>query len=309
LAIGLLLLPTEWEDFFYYLCLIAVCGVVLYWLVFLLRVSPVESIERLSTEDEALSVQTDPARYVDTRGHGALLLAFIRRSDGGVLGLTGVRGAGKSALIAHLLSQLRKQHFVLSMTAPVRHDPGLGFLSTVCRVVCRRVLDDIHQALYGKTTEEGRARLEILRRARNLGVATALLLFASLALIELRTNEQETLDIIDEGLCPTLRHAEVMMADDLLRQVNSLVTEGERNKAGQSFRSFRYRILPNPNGAGFALVPEMPGTSISFQPSGEASTLYAEAISKWITNSSSRLDLRLLFHTVDDLSCKREPLT
>jgi hypothetical protein len=179
------LLPKYAANILISTIVVLLCFWALYSLLVRLRKSPVDN-PGLNVQDEALSVQTDPSRYVDTRGHGNQLLAFISRSDGGVLGLTGVRGAGKSALIAYTLSQLKRRHFLLSMTAPVRHDPGIGFLSSVCRAVCRQVLDDLHPILYGEETDKVRAWTEIFVRMRNFGITAAVLFSAGLALTEWR---------------------------------------------------------------------------------------------------------------------------
>jgi len=73
----------------------------------------------------------------------------------GGVGVTGVRGAGKSALTRHLLAQFKPDYFTLEITAPVRHDPDLGFFISVCRAVCSKTLDDLESILQGTRAGAG----------------------------------------------------------------------------------------------------------------------------------------------------------
>jgi len=144
-----------------------------------LRSSPVVSLPAPSVTRKIAA--SKPSRYIDSRGLGGYLRRSIAQSDRGVIGVTGVRGTGKSALLEHVVATLRPYHFVLLVTAPIRNDGGIGFLSTVCRAVCRRVLDDMNRVLYGRQTDGGRARSEIARR---VGLsALVVLAIASAALL------------------------------------------------------------------------------------------------------------------------------
>ncbi len=206
-----------------------------HWIYSRLRYSPVdEQIGKVG--DEALSVQTDPDRYVDTSGHGAQLIRFIGRSDGGVIGLTGVRGAGKSALISHVLAQLGRKHLTLSMTAPIRHDPGMGFLMTVCRVVSRRVLDDVHRSLYGQSTQPGRALREILRRILIVSLVIAAAAISVLALVEggflfSESESDEPLAVSPIEACQFALQSELYRIESVLGQIDAvgLASPGEKN--------------------------------------------------------------------------------
>ena len=115
--------------------------------------------------------------YVDNAGYAAHLDNLIRSSDAGVIGITGVRGSGKSALLGYVLSKFKRQHGVLWMTAPVSHERGMAFLMSVCRALCNKVLRDAEPILYGRTTERGQAASEFLTRGR-AAVLIALLVAA-----------------------------------------------------------------------------------------------------------------------------------
>lgn len=56
-----------------------------------------------------LSIQPNPKYYVPTRGHlFERLKSMINASEGGVYGVTGVRGAGKSILLESIARHYRK---------------------------------------------------------------------------------------------------------------------------------------------------------------------------------------------------------
>ena len=114
-----------------------------------LRKSPVEPLTT-QIPQRTDSIQSETSQFVDVHGHSAQIVSSIKRSDAGVFGVTGVRGAGKSALTRHVLSQLQDHYFVLELTAPVRHDTDMGFFISVCRSVCYKVLDDLAVILQGK---------------------------------------------------------------------------------------------------------------------------------------------------------------
>ena len=166
-------------DIYYAVILISVglffpLASLLYWTSARLRV-PLVTPSATAARGSALSIYPDAATYVDIGGYAGYLENLIRSSDGGVIGVTGVRGAGKSALLGYVLSQFERRHGVLWMTAPVSHERGMAFLMSVCRAVCTKVLRDAEPILYGKTTDRGRAFAEFLRRGSAVVVVLLLL--------------------------------------------------------------------------------------------------------------------------------------
>ena len=95
-----------------------------------------------------LSIYPDPRLYIDVHGNARWLRRFIERSDGGVLGLTGLRGAGKSALLNKVVSDLGPTCFTLHMTSPVHSMDRLEFFVMVCREVCSRVISEIESKIF-----------------------------------------------------------------------------------------------------------------------------------------------------------------
>ena len=79
----------------------------------------------------ALSIRSDAEVYVDSDGHARTLNNYVQRSTGAVVGITGLRGAGKTALLKHVLAQFRNRYAVVWMTAPVSRQEGFAFLMSV----------------------------------------------------------------------------------------------------------------------------------------------------------------------------------
>ncbi len=115
--------------------------------------------------------------YVDRDGYLENLVNYIRRSNSGVIGITGLRGAGKSALLNRIVAEFANQYAVVSMTAPVSHREGFGFLTSVCRAICRQAIEDVFPILYGRPRAWQQALGEFVRRSRGF-LAIAILLVA-----------------------------------------------------------------------------------------------------------------------------------
>jgi len=137
---------------------------IIYWTLQTLRGDTVKPFEKsLSTRSD--SIQSNVSDFIDVHGYSAHLISSINRSDAGVYGVTGVRGAGKSALTRHVLAQLKEHYFVLEITAPARFDPNLSFIISVIRSICRKVLSDLEQILFGKESGD---IIQLKRRFRNV---------------------------------------------------------------------------------------------------------------------------------------------
>ena len=139
---------------------------------------------RASGSPAALSIYPDPATYVDDDGYEAGVTNLISSSNGGVVGITGVRGAGKSALLSKLRDRFDQHHCVVWTVAPVSHRGGddLSFLLSVCRTLCQKVIDDLNEVLFGKRNTLQMAGEEFLRRIRVPGVLLAIIVSSSLLL-------------------------------------------------------------------------------------------------------------------------------
>ena len=166
---------------------VPICGEVSGWVILVGTVYLLTAIARLKgdvvarREDRAgvaaLAIHSDARMYIDRDGYADALVNHIRRSNGGVIGITGLRGAGQSALLNRVMAEFRNRYAVVSMTAPTGHREGFGFLMSVCRTICRQAIEDVSPILYGQTRDWQQAVGEFVQRSRRF-LALALLIVA-----------------------------------------------------------------------------------------------------------------------------------
>lgn len=138
---------------------------------------------------KSLSIVPDADDYIDDDGYLARLDDFLKGSNAGVIGITGLRGAGKSALMRAVERAFEEDQCVVWTVAPVRPDKesDLSYLRSVCRTVCLKTIDDARSALYGRPGPATRAFMEFLRRlAKPLLIMVAIVL--GLFTVELTSN-------------------------------------------------------------------------------------------------------------------------
>lgn len=127
-------------------------GGVLFWVIDKLLFSfwrrRLVSAQKLSEVERPISIYPEASTYIDVHGHALWLKKFFETSDGGVIGLTGIRGAGKSALLNKVISDLGDQYFTLHITSPVHSKDRMEFFMMVCREVCTKVINDIERKIF-----------------------------------------------------------------------------------------------------------------------------------------------------------------
>lgn len=227
----------------------------------------------------ALSIYTDPERYNDDAGHAAWLEQLIQQNNGGVVGVTGLRGAGKSALLAFVKNRFKGRSFVLWMTAPTSHEKGLAFLTAVCRSMCRQVLSDTRRVLHGRDHPWIKAATLWLERSRwLLGGAILLVMTAEFvgtpapvvdsafrSRLLPPTSFSSGSGVIRFPEDATGEHAfannrfrdlvlqEIRIVKDLLRKIEIEQPHGlAGEKAGEAATS--YALIPTPREHGFSLI-------------------------------------------------------
>lgn len=141
-----------------------------------MKISPVEIAEDTSAPAE-LSIYPSSNNYVDGDGYAKDLSRIIGESNGGVVGVTGVRGAGKSALLKEAQRRFESKHLVVWMTAPASHksSDNLSFLISMGRSVSEKTIAMIEKALYQRDVGAGDAFDRIWRRFRLATLAILLL--------------------------------------------------------------------------------------------------------------------------------------
>lgn len=196
--------------------------------------------------------------------------------------VTGVRGAGKSALTRHVLAQIKGKYFTLESTAPVRHDQEMGFFIALCRRVCQQVLDDLEEKqVFHRKRDLGKEKARGKSRHLLLGVLV-LVAVVSLGFVwqedvlrrdssmgsSMSRSDRSTLfDVVSDPLLGTDAaykflplEAERRVMDGLITQIGRLVaeeknrSEGEGGKASKSQQ--KWLLVPSnlPQNRAFWLV-------------------------------------------------------
>lgn len=155
----------------------------------------------------APSIASQPQNYIDHQGHAQEISDFVRAAaNSAVVGITGIRGAGKSALLATISANLADDYRVMQMTAPTRKDEGMAFFMTVCRNLCREVILDTRHRIQGEQAPEKQANRESSSRIRwlllavlvlLLGSAYTLYLFDAKGVAQANQNRQQLLQLPD----------------------------------------------------------------------------------------------------------------
>lgn len=132
----------------------------------------------------SLSIYPDSTKYVGDDGHRDRLCRLILQSNGGVIGVTGLRGAGKSALLGAVMDRFGAERCVLWTVAPVSYQSAdkLSFLMSISRSLCQKAIDDAGDVLYGRRGETRRAIEEFIRSIR-VPLAVGCILVASVYLL------------------------------------------------------------------------------------------------------------------------------
>src|ERR1700678_2409682 len=77
---------------------------------------------------EPLSIHPDPTYYVQSQTNPYSRVArVIELSDGGVLGVTGERGAGKSVLLNKLIHDYSEEFLTVNLAAPISTSREMEF--------------------------------------------------------------------------------------------------------------------------------------------------------------------------------------
>jgi hypothetical protein len=116
-----------------------------------------------SAKEKPISIYPEDSTYLDVRRNAAWLTKFIETSDGGVIGLTGLRGAGKSALLHKVISDLQDRYFTMHITSPVHSSDRMEFFMMICREVCTKVINNIEEKVFRlKVSSSALAQKELL---------------------------------------------------------------------------------------------------------------------------------------------------
>lgn len=137
-----------------------------------------------STVKRNFSLSANPNTYVDRDSETTKILNRIENSAATVVGISGVRGSGKSSLALKVLSETKKKDYLtLLIHSPVGYEPR-EFLITVFRRVCEEVIFELERTLHKNTSIRQLGTREYLSQLRpilSLTIATAVVLYSVLA--------------------------------------------------------------------------------------------------------------------------------
>lgn len=108
------------------------------------------------------------------------LEAVISKGRGGVFGITGVRGAGKSVLLKKIEKNFQDKHHTLQIPAPVSSKEETAFFVMLFRELCQSVIGYIDQRVFGMKSGAARDG-ETLVKTRMLWALLSLTVVAALA--------------------------------------------------------------------------------------------------------------------------------
>lgn len=115
------------------------------------------------TEIRAPNIHPNPDYYIEREDEIKRIENFIERTDGAVIGLTGVRGSGKSSVMEKIVANAKhKGYFTLTISSPTGYDEKAFFRMVFSRL-CEEVNKKIEEAFKIRTTLEKIAKSEKIK--------------------------------------------------------------------------------------------------------------------------------------------------
>lgn len=112
------------------------------------------------TEIQVPNIHPNPEYYIEREDEIKRIENFIERTDGAVIGLTGVRGSGKSSVIEKIVANAKhKEYFTLTITSPTGYDEK-EFFRMIFKRLCEEVIKRIEETFGIRTTIEKIAKRE-----------------------------------------------------------------------------------------------------------------------------------------------------
>ncbi len=113
----------------------------------------------------APNIHPNPEYYIEREDEIKRIENFIERTDGAVIGLTGVRGAGKSSVMEKIVKYAEgKRYFTLTISSPTGYDEKAFFRMVFMRL-CEEVNKKIEETFKIRTSLEKIAKSERRKNA------------------------------------------------------------------------------------------------------------------------------------------------
>ena len=92
------------------------------------------------------NIHPNPENYIERKDEIRRIVNFIEKTEGAVIGITGVRGSGKTTVMESIISQYQKGNFTLRITSPTEYDEK-EFFVMVFKRICEEVNKKIEEEL------------------------------------------------------------------------------------------------------------------------------------------------------------------
>lgn len=128
--------------------------------------SPLSDIKDPVNPD--LSLRADARTYIEQDDEASIITNRIKSNVSSVIGIAGIRGAGKSSLALKVLEKCNTMHFFsMFVPSPTAYDPK-EFLLTIYQALCEKVREDMEKIFAGYLTLEQTGKRIFKRRRRRL---------------------------------------------------------------------------------------------------------------------------------------------
>lgn len=130
-----------------------------------------------------LSIHPDPSYFVEGATNPfSRICRVIDVSDGGVIGVTGERGAGKSVLLNKIDDQYKSRNLTVKISSPISESKEMEFFLMLFRNLVQRVIVDLRRRIEAYRDEISSIGKRARWREWQLLISTSLLIMAALSL-------------------------------------------------------------------------------------------------------------------------------
>lgn len=213
-----------------------------------------------------LSANPDPTYFVEGP-HTPFdrLVRLIGLSDGAVLGVTGVRGCGKSVLLNKIVEHFRRDHHTIQLSAPISVSREMDFFVMLFRLVCDSVILRLQQRVFGQRLDlKAIGTREVWKRLALVGAIAmfgALVALSGSYVVAFYAEKQSLTGQLTEASRLTMR-ALSEERDDAARRATGKVAGDLRAKLGENER-LRGRIEDDQSALSELLRTAAKGTGLA----------------------------------------------
>jgi AAA+ ATPase superfamily predicted ATPase len=125
---------------------------------------------------QAPSIHPNPDYYIEREDEVKKIKDFIEKTEGAVIGLTGVRGSGKTTIMEKVIKKYKDDYFTLKISSPTGYDEKEFFI-----MVFRRICEEVNKRIEEKFRM--RTSIEELAKRKSMKYLILFLLFYIIPII------------------------------------------------------------------------------------------------------------------------------